>query len=483
MRTPQHRQRFAPLLGWVLTVTFVSSAGGFGFGVTSPDSRVPWVHSLRFASGSYVPPPDYTIADDDDDEYMRSRSLGVAVNDDNYNRMPVTGTVRSPPSRRDVVETEASRNSRGPLCQKPVRERRQALSLSSEVDAGASWMVRNHRYTGGDVDDDQSKSFREDFRGTRVFVQNINPSTSWQDLKDHFRVAGEVIFASISLDQVTGEPKGHGVVQFETTQEAKNAIATMRDHPLDGNVLFVREDVQENVGNRQLQGNNGKGPTPPTKWKCANEENALSLSEADRRTVQQLIRARDQARRRRDYEESDAIRDELKSDFSIHIDDRLRMWWVADDNVVPVEVKEIKGEGRWGALKSPWRQIPTTPEFDACVDPDLVEGLLKQRDIARSEKDFATADTLLEEARNAPDGDLYLRIHDESRTWRIWTDEPPPRPDGRIAGRRRMSPQEECKAIVQKHAPAKIDEMRKVLEKFPGREYNVLKKLKDRYLK
>merc|ERR1712226_128655 len=60
---------------------------------------------------------------------------------------------------------------------------------------------------------DNNKTFREDFRGTRVFVKNIPSQITWQDLKDHFKVAGDVVFASISEDRETGQPKGHGIVQ------------------------------------------------------------------------------------------------------------------------------------------------------------------------------------------------------------------------------------------------------------------------------
>lgn len=191
-----------------------------------------------------------------------------------------------------------------------------------------------------------------------------------------------------------------------------------------------------------------------------------------------MIKARDDSRRRRNYDASDAIRDDLKQKFGVHLDDRLKMWWTSlDGKNVPRVLKDIKGEGRWG-LKA-WRQIPTTPENDACVNADLVAGLLDQRDIARREKDFATADALLEEARTCPDGDLTLRIHDESRTWRIWTDAPPPRP---VSHQQDLSPGEQCIEIVKEHAPEKVDEVRMILEKFPGREWGVLKKLRQRYL-
>ena len=244
-------------------------------------------------------------------------------------------------------------------------------------------------------------------------------------------------------------------------------------------ILDVRQDVQEKQGKELGAGaaKEPRGPTPPTKWKCANEENVGMLSESERKAIVSLIKARDDARRRRQYDASDTMRDELKMRYNVHLDDRLSMWWSAiDGNQVPNSIREIKGEGKWGEQK-PWRQISTTPENDACVDPDLVTGLLTQRDIARREKDFKTADVLLEQARNAPSGELFLRIHDESRTWRIWTNDPPPK-----EVIHRKGPAEQCLEILEQYAPHKVDEMKTLLEKFPGREYSILKKLKQLYL-
>jgi hypothetical protein len=155
------------------------------------------------------------------------------------------------------------------------------------------------------------------------------------------------------------------------------------------------------------------------------------------------------------------------------------------DDSVPKAIRDAKGEGSWEDPKE-WRQIPTTPENDACVNPDLVNGLLTQRDISRKEKDFSTADALLVEARDAPDGDLYLRIHDASRTWRIWTDAPPPRAVYHRENREEApekSAAQQCIDITREFSPEKLLEMETLLEKFPGREYNILKKLKQRYLR
>merc|ERR1712238_354147 len=133
--------------------------------------------------------------------------------------------------------------------------------------------------------------------------------------------------------------------------------------------------------------------------------------------------------------------------------------------------------------QEPWRMIPTTPENDACVNPELVNSFLDRRDEARKRKEFETADRLLEEARTSPDNDngeeLYLRIHDESRTWRIWTTEKPSFRNSDSSSSdyddnnkriRNLSASEQCIEIVQQHAPQKIGEVKGLLSKFKGRE-------------
>jgi len=327
----------------------------------------------------------------------------------------------------------------------------------------------------------QNQNFRDNFRGTRVFVQGLPDEVDWKMLKDHFKVAGEVVFASVSIDSNTRKSKGCGVVQYETTGMASNAIKIMRDHPINGSDLFVREDFQESKGERvnQWGGGNDKvggGNTLSSVWRCADEDNASDLPLDEYLKIENLITVRDKARRKKDYETSDNIREELKTAHRVHLDDTLKTWWYSVDNYVPESVSNIKGGGRWSL--NPWRQIPTTPENDACVSADLVNKLLKKRDAARKKKDFNTADAFLEQAKTSPDGDLILLIHDADRTWRIWTPEPPPasNKEGEV-----MSGAEKCIALVLKHEPEKVDEIKTMLEKFPGREYAILKRLKENY--
>lgn len=407
-----------------------------------------------------------------------------------------------------------------------------------------------------DSDGDSSRNFRQDFRGTRVFVKGLPPSATWQTLKDHFRDAvpnSNVIYASVSMDPKTRINKDYGIVQYETNEMAQNAIKNMRQYPMDGFTLYVREDVQESNNDkdgsqqRSVGGNNNRrnnyednagggrdydddfdgstenkrGPTPPSRWKCANTEDDINnfIDNNDKNSILKILRARDQARRRKNYEASDAMREQLRNEFGVHIDDRLTMWWIMTndgrDNKPPSLIQEMKGEGGWDRDKKQvhqdWKQLPSTAEYDACVDSDLVNGLLRQRDIARRAKDFNTADTLLEQARNSPDGDLCLRIHDESRTWRIWTDEPPSyarkgarsnnnyndegddndndevfnnnQEEDNSSDYETLTPAEQCLRLVEELAPEKIDEVKQLLEKFPGREWNILKKIKQSYSK
>jgi hypothetical protein len=501
-----------------------------GFSLPSCSIRRSNINRIELLA-TRAPPPEISFVDDDDDESSSKPTTksnakvappDFSIEDDGDDSPPIKKTLTRSPRK---APTESDPSSAGKVSVKkpsprlrPTRPKRTAVSTKDM--AGTSWMDKNKEFanqvgiTAPVVEqpttfkppprvradgtpppriaaDGYTRSFRQDFRATRVFVQGIPPRTSWQDLKDHFKIAGEVVFASVSVDPQTGVSKGHGIVQYESTEMAEYAIQVMRDHPLNGGVLYVREDVQENSNpDAQLRESSPRGPTPPTKWTCANEDNIKYMSEDELKGIRTLIKARDDARRRRKYDVSDTLRDELKSNYGVFIDDRLKMWWTSmDGNSVPQTIQDINGDGRWGKL-TPWRQIPTTPENDACVNPELVEGLLKQRDVARKEKDFGTADRLLEDARVSPDGPLALRIHDESRTWRVWTEAPPPRQvEHNAFVRSSLDPQEsrtdaakQCLDIVMEYAPEKEEEIKLILDKFPGREFGVLKKLKKKYL-
>jgi RNA recognition motif-containing protein len=343
-------------------------------------------------------------------------------------------------------------------------------------------------------------------------------------LKDHFRIAGNVVFASISRNAADGSSKGCGVVQYETVSEARHAIAIMRNHPMSSDAgassvqLYVREDYQDEpvstnsmkerkdpymaYKNQRMGGGSGvlRSERMNKKWSCADEgTDAATLDDSTKEQIMAILRARDAARSRRNYEASDTMREELKNKYNVHIDDRTYLWWI-DNN--PNKNKRSTNANsstvvQSSSASSPWRQIPSTPENDLCVNANLVNALLVQRDIARREKDFSTADRLLEQATNAPDGEaLTLRIHDESRTWRVWADIPPSRrrfssrssegeqPDKPVTHKMMKesnSVKDECIALVSKFDPSKVQDVRELLQQFPDRQDTILQKLQQRY--
>eukprot|EP00535_Pseudo-nitzschia_heimii_P006158 CAMPEP_0197185634 /NCGR_PEP_ID=MMETSP1423-20130617/12344_1 /TAXON_ID=476441 /ORGANISM="Pseudo-nitzschia heimii, Strain UNC1101" /LENGTH=504 /DNA_ID=CAMNT_0042636753 /DNA_START=46 /DNA_END=1560 /DNA_ORIENTATION=+ len=460
--------------------------------------------------------PEFTVYDEDDDDSNCIEKDKRNHQNDDFDefqnlRKKTKAKVSQTRSLKNTPIHSSHRDNEMKIVRRPGRVKR--VKQSDRVTmADTSWMAKNAEFSKQDsnlsvgVDDDatgriwqtknknkrdigDTKTFRQDFRQTRVFVQGIPQGVSWQELKDHFRKAGNVVFASISIDTNTGKSKGQGIVQFETTAMAQNAITIMRDFPMNGSILFVREDVQQNENSKATL-KSSQSIRASSKWKCANEDNTGYISEEELKAIKCLITERDDARKRRQYDVSDSLRDDLKTKYGVFIDDRLKMWWTSvDGRKVPQSIRDINGEGRW--KMKPWRQIPTTPENDACINSDMVEGLLKQRDIARREKDFKTADMLLEQARTSPDGDLELRIHDESRTWRAWTKSQPPvgrpyeerhRPIPSDPAEAKAAAARESIEIVKEYAPAKLEEIITVLKRFPGREFQVLKRLKQKYL-
>lgn len=73
--------------------------------------------------------------------------------------------------------------------------------------------------------------------GYRLMVANISSRTSWQDLKDYFRTAGEITYTNV-------ERSGDGIVEFRDRRGLEYALKYREELELDGKKLKVREDGQ-----------------------------------------------------------------------------------------------------------------------------------------------------------------------------------------------------------------------------------------------
>ncbi|KAG0358342.1 hypothetical protein BG005_002465 [Podila minutissima] len=78
-------------------------------------------------------------------------------------------------------------------------------------------------------------------RGRQLFIGNLPFSVGWQELKDLFRGAGTVQRAHIMQNR-EGRSKGHGLVLFESIDDATKAQEMFNGHLWHGRALEVRED-------------------------------------------------------------------------------------------------------------------------------------------------------------------------------------------------------------------------------------------------
>eukprot|EP00667_Euglena_gracilis_P026068 EG_transcript_31056 len=96
--------------------------------------------------------------------------------------------------------------------------------------------------------------------GRRLYVGNLSYKTTWQDLKDHMKKAGDVLHADILLDR-TDRPSGGGIVEFATAQDAARAVRSLQDTVLDGRPIFLREDREDtSIGGSGRTGRVARSP-------------------------------------------------------------------------------------------------------------------------------------------------------------------------------------------------------------------------------
>ncbi|KAF9051870.1 hypothetical protein BJ165DRAFT_1413791 [Panaeolus papilionaceus] len=78
-------------------------------------------------------------------------------------------------------------------------------------------------------------------RENRVYVGNLSYDVKYRDLMEFMRGAGEVLFVEV-LVTPTGVPKGCGIVEFASQEDAQRSIRELSEQPLLGRPVFIRED-------------------------------------------------------------------------------------------------------------------------------------------------------------------------------------------------------------------------------------------------
>lgn len=75
---------------------------------------------------------------------------------------------------------------------------------------------------------------------SKLFVGNLSPETSEQDLMDVFNWFGRVRWVRIVKDRATQEPKGFAFVQMVRDLDALVALMKLNGEELDGRMIAVR---------------------------------------------------------------------------------------------------------------------------------------------------------------------------------------------------------------------------------------------------
>lgn len=73
----------------------------------------------------------------------------------------------------------------------------------------------------------------------RLFVGGLAWATTDVSLKAHFEQCGMVIDAKVMKDRETDRSRGFGFVEFETQEEATQAVETLNGTQLDGREIKV----------------------------------------------------------------------------------------------------------------------------------------------------------------------------------------------------------------------------------------------------
>jgi len=131
-------------------------------------------------------------------------------------------------------------------------------------------------------------------------------------------------------------------------------------------------------------------------------------SDGDTADIEAMLQERDDLRRSRDFNGADAIRDELREQYNVVIDDREKSWWV-DSGASRERGRRGGGGGRGG--RGGYDSHGATDDVAA-----EVEQLLEERDALRRERDYARADEILETLRF----EHGVVVDDREKTW--WVD-------------------------------------------------------------
>ncbi|XP_057438216.1 polyadenylate-binding protein 7 [Lotus japonicus] len=90
------------------------------------------------------------------------------------------------------------------------------------------------------------------YKGSNIYVKNIDDNVSDEELRDHFSACGSITSAKVMKDE-KGISKGFGFVCFSTPEEANKAVNTFHGFMFHGKPLYVALAQRKEDRQAQLQ--------------------------------------------------------------------------------------------------------------------------------------------------------------------------------------------------------------------------------------
>ncbi|KAF9171225.1 hypothetical protein BGX20_007939 [Mortierella sp. AD010] len=122
-----------------------------------------------------------------------------------------------------------------------VQEDRSNLENGRHQEGGHAHGMGPGPHHGGPYFRNQPPMNHNFVAGRQVFVGNLPFQCQWQDLKDLFRKAGDIIRADVALGY-DGRSRGFGSVLFTTPEDATTAITMFDNYDFNGRFLKVHYD-------------------------------------------------------------------------------------------------------------------------------------------------------------------------------------------------------------------------------------------------
>jgi RNA recognition motif-containing protein len=92
----------------------------------------------------------------------------------------------------------------------------------------------------------------------RLFVGNLDYSTTEHQLREAFSAFGNVSDASLVMDRMTGQSRGFGFVEMENDADADRAIDELNGTALNGRNINVNEARARSGGGGGRPGGGGR---------------------------------------------------------------------------------------------------------------------------------------------------------------------------------------------------------------------------------